>query len=170
MPASPPPVRNHRSGDASSVPPIEEAQVTECASSAVRRRRIFTTVSRALLSVLAACVTAASPPPPAPEPPDAAPRAALERFLSAEKAGDFDAVYRLLSSGLRSRYTPARLQADYQRDEGMAQDKLARIRAALSTGTPLAIEGAGSAQLTLTSDRSVHLVLESDGWHVASLE
>lgn len=116
------------------------------------------------------CVTPPPPPKPPAESADAAPRAALEQFLAAEKAGDFPGVYRLLSSNLRARYTPDCLQSDFLRDEDLAQDKLTRIRATLGSGASLEIDGPGAAHLTLAANRAVRLVREPDGWHVASLE
>ncbi|MBS2027036.1 MAG: hypothetical protein JST54_03945 [Deltaproteobacteria bacterium] len=107
--------------------------------------------------------------PPTPDQPDAAPRAALQAFLEAQQQGDFAKAYALLSAPLRARYTPERLQADYARDHALADDKLARIRAALASGTPLDVHGADAA-LLLGEGRAVHLVDERGAWHVANLE
>lgn len=99
-------------------------------------------------------------------PPDAAPREALERFLTAVEAGDFQAAYLLLAPAWRQRYTPARLEKDFQL-EPLAKERLARVRAAL--GNPVAVSADG-AQLPLGDGRAVRLVKEGGGYTIAALE
>ncbi len=139
-------------------------------------RRIFVGTWLLLIALTAlgdGCVTTPQPVTVQPEPAAAADvqaRVALERFLVAEKAQDFGAAYQALSAPLRARYTTERLEADYRRDVDLAQDKLARVRAALRGGTGIQLDGADAAHLPIAGDRQVHLVREPDGWHVASLE
>jgi len=106
--------------------------------------------------------------PPTPD-ADAAPRAALAQFLAAQQSGDFEKAYTLLAAPLRARYTPRRLQADYQRDQALAADKLARARAALASGVPFEVSGE-SARLPLGPGRAVQLVSEDGAWRILSLE
>lgn len=120
----------------------------------------------ALTIALAACAHA--PSPPAAE-VDAAPRATLKAFLDAEHSGDFSEAFALLSGDLRARYTPARLQADFERDRALAEEKLARVRAALESNVAMKIEG-HRAELPLAAGRAVKLVEEAEGWKVESLE
>lgn len=98
---------------------------------------------------------------------DAAPRAALTRFLDAAERADFPVCWQALASPLRERYTPARLGEDFQAVEGRAREKLARARAAMSA--PMRVEG-GKALLSISEHRAVHLVLEGDAWKIAALE
>lgn len=119
-------------------------------------------------ALLAGCPAAPVNPPP-PESGDAAPRAALDAFLAAQQAGDFQKAYALLAAPLRDRYTPERLQQDYVRDRDLADDKLSRIRAALASGARLEVQGA-QARLPLGPDKAARLVLEEGTWRVAALE
>ncbi|MBF5040908.1 hypothetical protein FGE12_00790 [Aggregicoccus sp. 17bor-14] len=97
---------------------------------------------------------------------DAAPRAALERFLEAAEAGRWPEAWSLLAGPLRARYTPERLGADF-RAEPLARERLQRARAALPG--PLVLEGA-EARLELGQGRAVRLVREDGGYRVAALE
>jgi hypothetical protein len=126
----------------------------------------------ALVSALAlvGCPPPVVPPHPHPLAPDEEARATLDAFLQAEQAQDFNKVYGLLDAPLRTRYTPERLQTDYNRDQELAHDKLARIRAALQAGTPLQVYDDGRAELPLGPHRAVELVKEQTGWKVHSLE
>ena len=131
--------------------------------------RLFKAVcGMAMTWLIAGCPQAPVTPQP-PDQPDAAPRAVLRAFMDAEQHGDFNKVYALLSAPLRARYTPERLQSDYTHDRALADDKLARIRAALASGTALDVHGADAA-LILGEGRAVHLVDERGSWRVASLE
>jgi hypothetical protein len=107
-------------------------------------------------------------PPPLQDPADA-PRAALQAFLVAEQAQDFQKAYALLDAPLRGRYTPERLAEDYARDVELAHDKLSRIRAALGAAQAWELEG-DAARLPLGPRRAVQLVKEQGAWHVHSLE
>lgn len=103
--------------------------------------------------------------PARPEAPG--PRGALEQFLGAAGRGDFEAAFRLLASPLRARYTPARLASDYAAVRGLAQDKLARLRASLDAGWRI---GADEASLPVGEGKSARLVREPEGWRIAALE
>lgn len=94
-------------------------------------------------------------------------RGALESFLEASERREFDAVWRLLSSDLRARYTPQRLAKDFGA-EPLASERLARARAGLQA-TELDVDG-DRASLPLGTERAVTLVRERDGWKVAALE
>ena len=120
----------------------------------------------ALSVALAACTHAGAVPTPA---PDAGPRAALQSFLDAEQAGDFTRAYSLLAGPLRARYTPARLQQDFERDRALAEEKLARIRAALATGVAMKLADS-RAELPLGADRATRLLEEDGAWRIESLE
>ena len=99
-------------------------------------------------------------------PPEAAPRQALERFVASVDRGDFQAAYLLLAQPWRNRYTPARLEKDFQL-EPQAKDRVARVRAAL--GGPLEVSRDG-AQLPLGGGRAVRLVREDGDYKIAALE
>ncbi len=132
---------------------------------------------RAGLVVVGAVALWACVPPPAvkPDPPrthtepegdEAGARAAAVRFLDAAERGEFAAVWGLLSSSWRGRYTPERLAADFSR-EPLAKERLARARAALAG--PLQVKG-DAATLALGGDRRFRLVKEQGRWLVAALE
>ncbi len=91
---------------------------------------------------------------------------ALERFLQAAEASDFEAAWAQLSSALRARYTPSQLAADFQA-EPQAKARLERARASLAQGPR--VEG-DEAFFDLGEGRAVRLVREGDGWRVAALE
>jgi hypothetical protein len=108
------------------------------------------------------------PPPRTTTRPEApGPRGALEQFLEAAGRGDFEAAFRLLASPLRARYTPARLASDYAAVRGLAQDKLARLRASLGADWRI---GADEACLRVGEGKSARLVREPEGWRIAALE
>jgi hypothetical protein len=109
------------------------------------------------------------PTPQTPARPEAAPgpRGALEQFLGAAGRGDFEAAFRLLASPLRARYTPARLASDYAAVRGLAQDKLARLRASLDADWRI---GADEASLPVGEGKRARLVREPEGWRIAALE
>lgn len=117
---------------------------------------------------LAGCPQPVVPPQPLADPAEA-PRSALQAFLGAEQAQDFQKAYGLLDAQLRARYTPERLAEDHARDIDLAHDKLSRIRAALGAPQAWELEG-DAARLPLGPKRSVQLVKEQGAWHVHSLE
>ena len=94
-------------------------------------------------------------------------KAALETFLAAAAKEDFEACYQLLSGSLRERYTPARLAEDFKVVRGMAEDKLARARSALSEKPRLE---EGKAEFPISEGKAVRLVLEAGSWKIAALE
>lgn len=101
-------------------------------------------------------------------PPQIAPRQALEHFLSAVEGGDFKAAYLLLAQPWRDRYTPQRLEKDFQL-EPQAKDRVARVRAALGGKAEVEVSREG-ARLPLGDGRAVQLVREGGGYKIAALE
>lgn len=129
-----------------------------------------------LAAALLLCACAAGPRPatgdtqaaqPATRLSADAPREALARFLDAASRGDFEASWRLLSSPLRERYTPARLAEDFAAVRTSAGESLARARAALASEPRL---DERSADFPISERKAVRLVRENDGWKVAALE
>ena len=98
---------------------------------------------------------------------EAGPKRALEAFLATAEKGDFEACYRELSGPLRERYTPARLAEDFQAVKGIALDKLARARSAMSASPHLED---GRAEFPISESKAVRLVLEAGAWKIAALE
>jgi hypothetical protein len=101
-------------------------------------------------------------------PPQAAPRQALERFVSSVEGGDFQAAYLLLAQSWRDRYTPQRLEKDFAL-EPQAKDRVARVRAALGGKVEVEVSREG-ARLPLGNGRAVQLVKEGGGYKIAALE
>lgn len=147
--------------------------------SPVRGLRRVAAPGCAALALLTGCThlpTASRVPPQAPcapcpaalwpEPSDH-PREIVGQFLGAVVRGDFDAAWRLLASPWRERYTPSRLSFDFSAVRGLAQDKLARIRASPDSGWRI---GADQAVLPIAQGKAVRLVRESEGWRIAALE
>jgi hypothetical protein len=95
------------------------------------------------------------------------PRDTLEQFLVAAESAKFEAAYRLLSSRLRGRYTPARLAEDFSQVKEQAHDNLARARLALASSPQV---GERRAEFPIVEGKAVRLVLEDDGWKLESLE
>ncbi len=93
-------------------------------------------------------------------------RKALEAFITAAEAGDFTAAWKLLSGELRARYTPERLQQDFE-VEPLARERLARARAALAQEPVIQGE---TAAFPVGEGRSVRLRREEGSYRVASLE
>jgi hypothetical protein len=93
-------------------------------------------------------------------------REALEAFIDAAQAGDFERAWTLLAAPLRARYSPSRLEDDF-RKEPLSRERLERARAAL--GTPPVLEG-DEARFELGEGRAVRLVREGDVYRVAALE
>ncbi len=125
--------------------------------------------------VLVACaheqpvVSEPRPTPPAPvtaEAPglgvEAEARVTVTTFLEAAERRDFAAAYGLLAGALRDRYTPQRLEADFDA-EPLAKERLARIRASLQA--PMAIS-ASRASLSLGAQKSFTLIREAGQWKV----
>ncbi len=105
--------------------------------------------------------------PVAAEPSDAAlAKQALEAFLAAVDAGDFEQAYQRLSAPLRARYTPERLKADFL-GEPRARERLDRIRANLGGRWQLTADGAA---LPLGEGKKVRLSREGGELHVGALE
>lgn len=97
-----------------------------------------------------------------------APRKALERFLSAVEARNFEVVYGCLAQPLRDRYTPARLEKDFAL-EPQAKDRVARVRKALDAKVGLDVSRDG-VQLPLGEGRALRLVREGGEYRIAALE
>jgi hypothetical protein len=93
-------------------------------------------------------------------------KAALTRFLNAVEARDWEKAWSLLSSPLRSRYTPDRFREDYQR-EPLARERLRRARLALKGNVKVA---GNEATFPLGADRSVRLVMEEGEYRIAAIE
>lgn len=98
--------------------------------------------------------------------PARAARQALEAFLAAAEAGDFDAAYAQLAGVLRARYTPERLAQDFKAEPGAPQ-RLARARAAL--GQEPVIEG-DEVRFPIGGGRAVRLILDEGRYRVLALE
>jgi hypothetical protein len=92
--------------------------------------------------------------------------AALEAFVRAVEAKDFESAYRLLSHDARRRYSPARLAQDFATEPSGAQ-LLARAKAALRVMPTVTKD---RATLAVATGKVAALERESDGWHVASLD
>ncbi len=95
------------------------------------------------------------------------PRQTVGQFLGAIGRNDFDTAFGLLASPWRERYTPARLSLDYSAVRGVAQDKLARIRASPDSAWRIA---ADQADLPIAQGKAVRLVRENGAWRIAALE
>lgn len=125
-----------------------------------------------------ACVTPPKPKPvddPQPKPvvidtPSADPqvelRRAVEGFVAASEARQFDAIHALLSKPLRDRYTPALLARDFEA-EPYARERVARIKAKATQ--PLTVQGE-RASLEWAPGRSLQFVREAAAWKIASME
>jgi len=140
----------------------------------LRFRRAVFVLARLLLST-AACAghptvpeTPAFAPRMAGPPPGETPSAALSSFVDAVEGGRWAQAAALLSARWRARYTPERLEADYQGAGPLAREATARVQAALKAGTPLAVED-GRAELPVLGGRAL-LVAEAGGWRVDALE
>ncbi len=106
-------------------------------------------------------------PTVAAEPSDAAQaKKALEAFLTAVDAQDFDKAYKKLSAPLRARYTPERLKSDFFA-EPKANERLERIRASLDGKWQLTADG---ATLPLGEGKRVRLTREGGDLFVGAIE
>jgi hypothetical protein len=90
----------------------------------------------------------------------------LSEFLDAAERRDFSAAWTMLSARWRARYTPARLQTDFDA-EPQVKERLARARAALAG--PWKVER-DAAALGLGEGRTLKLEREGELWRVAALE
>lgn len=93
-------------------------------------------------------------------------KATLTRFLNAVEARDWEKAWSLLSSPLRSRYTPDRFREDFQ-SEPLAKERLRRARLALRGNVKVT---SSEATFPLGGDRAVRLVLEEGEYRVAAIE
>lgn len=122
-----------------------------------------------LVVALSGCVTTPPVPEPVVEKPidvAAAPRAAVDAFLAAVDAKNFDDVHALLTKALRDRYDVGRLKNDFELEPN-ARARVDAIRAARSS--PFQVNDS-SASLALHHDRKLRLVREDAEWKIASLE
>ena len=115
-----------------------------------------------LALVLAACKTS----PAASDKPTQAAAEVLGAFIAAAEARDFEQAYRLLCGSLRARYTPERLQRDFD-SEPLAKERLERARQALRQE---AILRGDFAEFPVGAGKAVRLVRENGAFRVASLE
>ena len=90
----------------------------------------------------------------------------LGEFIAAAEARDFERTYHLLSGALRARYTPQRLEADFEA-EPLAKERLERARQALRQ--PPTLRG-DVAEFPVGQDKAVRLVRENGAFRVAALE
>jgi hypothetical protein len=97
---------------------------------------------------------------------DADVQKALTDFLDAAERRDFPTAWTMLSAKWRARYTPTRLQTDFDA-EPQVKERLARARAAL--GGTWKVER-DSAALGLGEGRTLRLEREGELWRVAALE
>ena len=97
---------------------------------------------------------------------EAALQKTLSEFLDAAERRDFPAAWTMLSARWRARYTPARLQSDFDA-EPQVKERLARARAALAG--PWKVDR-DSAALGLGEGRTLKLEREGLLWRVAALE
>jgi hypothetical protein len=101
-----------------------------------------------------------------PVPSNAEVQKVLSEFLDAAERRDFSAAWTMLSARWRARYTPARLQTDFDA-EPQVKERLARARAALAG--PWKVER-DAAALGLGEGRTLKLEREGELWRVAALE
>ncbi len=119
-----------------------------------------------LLLFASACRTPIEGARTSPNSSGSGPSEALIRFLDAVEAGDFDAAYRMMAGSWRARYTPQRLQQDFE-GEPLARERVARARAALAS-PPIVRDN--SAEFSLGDGKAVRLVREEGIFRVAALE
>ena len=114
------------------------------------------------LALAAGCKTS----PAASDRPSQAAGEVLAEFIAASEARDFERAYLLLSGALRVRYTPERLQRDFDA-EPLAKERLERARQALRLGATLRGD---FAEFPVGAGKAVRLVREEGTFRVASLE
>jgi len=114
------------------------------------------------LALAAACKTS----PPANEKPTQAAADVLAAFIAAAEARDFEQAYLLLCGSLKARYTPERLQRDFD-NEPLAKERLERARQALRQE---AILRGDLVEFPVGAGKAVRLVRENGAFRVASLE
>jgi hypothetical protein len=101
-----------------------------------------------------------------PAPAAEGPSQTLQNFLDAAERGDFAAAYALLSESWRGRYSPERLQQDFER-EPLSRERLARARRALAQSPVIS---GSSVDYPLGEGKAVRLVREGGAFRVAALE
>jgi hypothetical protein len=104
--------------------------------------------------------------PAASDKPGQAAGEVLAAFIAAAEARDFERAYLLLCGALRARYTPDRLQRDFD-NEPLARERLERARQALRQEATLRGD---FAEFPLGAGKAVRLVREDGSFRVASLE
>jgi len=114
------------------------------------------------LVLAAGCKTS----PAASERPNQAAGEVLAEFIAAAEARDFERAYLLLCGALRARYTPERLQRDFD-NEPLAKERLERARQALRQEATLRGD---FAEFPVGAGKAVRLVREDGTFRVASLE
>ncbi len=114
------------------------------------------------LTLAAGCKTS----PAASNRPAQAAGEVLAAFIAAAEAQDFERAYRLLCGALRARYTPERLQRDFE-NEPLAKERLERARQALRQEATLRGD---AAEFAVGAGKAVRLVREDGTFRVASLE
>lgn len=94
------------------------------------------------------------------------PESVIRYFLLYTEGADFNGVYSLLSSTLRTRYTPETLERDYSfTDDKNLSEHLQHIENALQEGG-LHVYSPDEAVLPLGGGKKMHLVRESSGWRI----
>jgi hypothetical protein len=127
----------------------------------MRERLAAAWLAGSLLALAGGCRSA-----PAPVAPSRTAADILTEFVEAAEAGDFARAYALLSGPWRARYTPQRLQRDFEQ-EPLAHERLERARIALTA--PPVVRG-DSAEFPLGNGKAVRLVKENGEFRLASLE
>jgi hypothetical protein len=100
---------------------------------------------------------------------EAAAAEVLGRFCRALEDGRFEEAHALLSARWSAAYTPGRLALDHDGAGPAAAEAIARVRAALDAGVPVAREG-DRAVLPIDAGRAAVLLAEGGAWRVAALE
>jgi hypothetical protein len=93
----------------------------------------------------------------------------LSRFCRAIEDGRFEEAHALLSARWSATHTPGRLALDHEGAGPAAVEAVARVRAALAAGVPVARDG-DRAVLAIDARRAALLVAEGGAWRVAALE
>src|SRR5262249_61317977 len=104
--------------------------------------------------------------PAASERPNQAAGEVLAEFIAAAEARDFERAYLLLCGALRARYTPERLQRDFD-NEPLAKERLERARQALRQEATLRGD---FAEVPVGAGKAVGVGGDDGTFRVASLE
>lgn len=123
--------------------------------------------------LLVGCVTPA-PKPPVRTAPSAAhasseehlARRVLQRFIEAVDRRDFAAALSSLGPPWAERYTPERLERDFNL-ESLALERIERLRRGLSLPIEVAAE---TASLKMTNDKIARLIKINGQWKLVALE